>query len=327
MAMPSPPRILLNNSVVLITARVEEGLPFVATQYLNLIIWSILARAQTLYDIKLCHLFLMGNHLHFILCVKDPESIVRFMERFKTESSHAINRLLGRRQRTVWCDGYDCVPMLTAEDVISKIAYLYLNPSKARLVNHIEEYPGVSSWEMFQSNKLEKISPWVRRTHITALTSHSLTLSQQRIVAQNILAKTDPEIVHKFTLTPDLWMDSFGITDPKTRSEINSHIFITVKEEEDRLKKQNPRVIGAQALTLQSISKPFTPKKFSPRMWCICKNKEVRINFIKWVKLLINKGREVSARWKCGDFSKPYPPGLFPPRFPVLCNLIDVRFS
>src|SRR5215216_5194464 len=93
--MPSPPRILLNKTAVFITARVEEGLPFVPTAYLNEIVWSILARAQTLYPVKICHLFLMANHLHFILAVDNPEDIVRFMERFKTETAHMVNRLRG----------------------------------------------------------------------------------------------------------------------------------------------------------------------------------------------------------------------------------------
>ena len=45
-----------------------------------------------------------------------------FMERFKCETAHAVNRLLGRRQVTVWCKGYDSPVILTLDDLVEKLA-------------------------------------------------------------------------------------------------------------------------------------------------------------------------------------------------------------
>ena len=47
----------------------------------------------------------------------------------------------------------------------------------------------------------------------------------------------------------------------------------------------------------------------------------LRIRFIQYIKALIAEAREVSRLWRMGDFSRPYPVGLFPPRFPRLANV------
>ena len=113
--MPSPPRILLPKSLVLLTTRIENGLPLVCTRYMEFIIWSVFARAQYLYPIRVCAFVVMGNHLHLLVVVENPDAVAAFMDRIKTELGHAVNLLLGRRQRTVWCvwcDDYDCQPIL-----------------------------------------------------------------------------------------------------------------------------------------------------------------------------------------------------------------------
>jgi len=317
--MPSPPRILLNKSVILVTARVEEGLPFVPTVFLNLIFWSVIARAQSLYSTTICHLIIMGNHVHFIMVVDNPESIVRFMERFKTETAHAINRLLGRKKRTVWCDDYDAVPMLTIEDAVTKIAYLYTNPQNAGLVKSIEEYPGVNSWKMFESNELNVECSWIRRTFISKLKTFSVSLSHQKDIANELVSKATKK--HSFTLSPNAWMGCFGIK--KSETEIyNARIRASVREQEASLLKTKKSFIGQAALTLQPLNKSYSSKKFSPRMYCICHDIPLRIGFIYWIKGLLSKARGVYQRWKQGDFSIPYPPELFPPRFPRIANAI-----
>ena len=133
--MPSPPRLLIPHSVVLITTRMEEGLPLIPAEFIEVIIKGILGRAQKLYPVVACHYIFMNNHLHLILVVTDPDAVAGFMDRLKTELAHAVNRLLGRRKRTVWYDSYDAVPILTLEDCIEKIAYVYTNPQKLTITH------------------------------------------------------------------------------------------------------------------------------------------------------------------------------------------------
>jgi REP element-mobilizing transposase RayT len=320
--MPSPPRILLPDYPVFITSRVEEGLPFVATALMRLIIESILARGQSLFDVAICHLLLMGNHLHLLMLVRDPDRVAAFMNYFKTETGHAINRLLGRRKRTVWVDGYDGVPVLTVEDVIKQIAYIYTNPQKAGLVERIEEYPGFSTWGMYQSGNTSFSVPWVHRN---AIPRRLLTTGGDALLTK----LKDSEVpAHTFTLQPNAWMKLFGIEDTEEISQINGMILEQVRENENELIRERlvarQRCLGAERLKSQPINKPFSPKKFGRRMWCVCRNMPLRVRFIKYIKELLTKAKEVASLWRHGDTSVPYPLGLFPPRFPRLANLIPM---
>ena len=143
--MPNLKRCIIHNTLVEVCFRTEEGLPFVATPYIKAIMQSIIATAQTMYPTTICHFVLMANHMHLILVVQDPEDFVAFIGYIKRESAHAINRLLGRKKRTVWCDRYDDPKILDPDKAMQRIVYLYSNPQKANLVSTIDEYPNLSS--------------------------------------------------------------------------------------------------------------------------------------------------------------------------------------
>jgi putative transposase len=316
--MPSAPRILLPKSVVLLTSRPETGLPFVPGPLMNSLLKSVIARAQALYPVKICHFLFMGNHFHMLLAVEDPIVVMHFIERIKTESAHIVNKLLGVRRQTVWCAGYDAVPILTAEDVIEKIAYLYTNPQKAGLVDTIEEYPGLSSWNLPQVEEI----PRIPRTAIEQLPALSLTERQQARFVESLRVENAP--THPLTLSPTEWLRTFGLEG--AQEQIQMKILARVREIERDLAgqrdEQHAVTLGARRLITQPFNRPFSPLKFAKRMWCICRNLEKRVTFISFIKDLRAKARGVYRRWCCGDRGAEYPPGMFPPRFPLLANII-----
>lgn len=73
--MSRPPQILLPHTVVPLTSRVEQGLPFIRTPLMERILWSAFAVAQNLHPVKIISLVMMGNHVHLIALVEDPEYI------------------------------------------------------------------------------------------------------------------------------------------------------------------------------------------------------------------------------------------------------------
>lgn len=316
--MPSPPRLLFPDYLTFVTTRIEEGLPLVPTPYMKCILESIFARAQTLFAVDLNHYLVMTNHLHLILRVWDPEAIAKFMDYIKTESAHAINKLLGRKKRTVWTDSYDAVPMLTLEDAVAKIVYLYTNPAEAHLVAEISEYPGVSSWTMYQTGELTIEAPWIRRPTITELPKNAHQESVQKRYAANLIEQATTS--HLFTLSPDSWMSLYGVNSLEEREALNQRIVTLIKEKEEELRqdrtKEGREVLGRARLQAAKINAPFTPKKWARRMWCICHDQELRKKFIALVKSLRDKAREVREKWKLGDMSMDYPFPLFTPRYP-----------
>lgn len=328
--MPSPPRLLLPDYPVLVTTRVEVGLPFVCKEFINLLQRSVLATAAAKYNATICHFLGMGNHPHFLAVTKNAEDFTAFMDYYKTESAHRINRLLGRRQRTLWAASYDAVPILTLEDVIEKIVYIYCNPQRAALVNKIEQYPGFSSWQMFSSGEHSFKAPYIPRTAFVPLSSLNPSPKEDAALCKRLLSKGKD--VHTFTLRPNAWMPLFGIDENSQEAkEINERIVQRIRVREQELREERhragKRVLGPEALKAQGINLTFEPQSFGRRMYCICHEVEKRVSFIAMVKEMLRKAREVKERWLVNDFSVPFPLGLLPPRHPLLLFPLRGAFS
>ena len=152
--MPNPRKLFLANTVVMVTFRTEEGLPLVPVRYINAIVKSALARAYELYSVEVCAVTVEQNHVHLIIRITNPETVPLFIGYIKQETSHALNRLMGRRKKTIWAEGYDSPTILDSTKVLQQIAYVLLNPVKDRLVSDMDEYPGFSSYSMMKENKI-----------------------------------------------------------------------------------------------------------------------------------------------------------------------------
>ncbi|MCO6429922.1 MAG: transposase, partial [Deltaproteobacteria bacterium] len=317
--MPRPRKLFPHRSVVYITTAMEEGLPMPANPLILLIISGYLARAQSLYPVTICHAYVSSNHLHLIAVVENPYDICNFMKWFKTESAHAINKLLGRRKRTVWCEGYDSPVVLTRKSVINKIVYIYSNPSTDGLEESIDNYPGLSSWQAFVKGKdVESYHPWVRRFMVPEVTGLSLTKISE--IAQTL--KKSIKAKHLLKITPNAWMECFGVTNEKRKLAINKRIIAMVRENENQMRKERglsgAKVIGRQKLISRHMDMSYRPNRSGKRMHCISSDIPLRVKFLTEKKAVVAEGRKVSERWKVGDFSVPYPPGLFPPSMPTL---------
>ncbi len=300
------------------TSRIQEGLPMVASLHLNLIIWDILARARSQHDVKVCHFLFMYNHFHMLLVVDNPNDVPKFIGYIKAEISHAINQLLGRRSKTIWEEGYDSPEILTPNDVINKIKYIYTNPLLVNLVEKVSDYPGVSSWPMYINKETSKHCKWIRRPGIEQQATPATTINEQRRISERL--ERNATISHEFILEPNAWMDCFykyGDLDKDLENELIQEI---LKREEEYLAKerQGKSVIGRTALRRQSMLKVHTPKKWGRRTICICSNKELRIAFLGFYKDLCRKAKEVYEQWKLGNLTIRIPPGLFSPALPKL---------
>ena len=295
-------------------------MPFVCTLYMNLIIRSILARAQAKFDVIVCAAVFLANHFHMLIVVQDPEEVVRFLDSVKTELAHAVNHLLGKRRHTIWCDDYDAEPILTLTSALNKFAYLYTNPQAAGLVDTIDEYSGVSTWQMFLKGEREIKAPWVQRFFVPELNRKSVTVREDIALCQSLREKAETENV--FKVDHFAWLKCFGCS-AEDEVQYKNEIIAKVRTAEAELRKSRKApCVGVERLRSQPINLPYTPKKFGRKMWCICDDVELRKMFIAWVKSLRTKARETYARWKMGDRTAEYPPGMFPPSFPKLANLV-----
>jgi len=291
---------------------------------MELLVWSALASAQAMYPVKAIALEVEGTHVHLMLLVENPDDVKDFMRHFKTESAHSINSLLGRKQRTVWCDGYDSPPVLTIEAMFEKLVYLYTNPAKDNLEESIDEYPGVSTWKMFCSGDTTRRCVRVRRPAVEALPSQELTYEEFKQRAESLIQESKESC--NFTIYPNAWFKVFGIYDRRTKHKFNALLKEAVKARErefsERRQREGRTVLGKERLKSQGINPSYESKRAGRRMWCISSDKDLRKRFISKIKDLLAEASQVLKRWRSGDFSLSYPLGLYPPSMPKLAEPI-----
>lgn len=321
--MGSPRKVFINNFVVFVTMSVESGILLPPNYLINVLLESALARAQALFPVRVCHYLFEATHAHFMLVVDNPNDIPGFIGRFKTESAHFVNRLLGRKKRTIWCEGYDSPVLLGEEDIIEKIRYIYINPSKDGLEDSIEKYPGLSSWDMFNSGHYQKVCPWIHRSDLKRLRRNPKTIREFRELRDELVKNANE--AHVLQIEPNAWMDCYNIEEQGIKENINQEIKQYIKEAEVEIKRtrliEGKTVIGKNKLMLQNIDLTYEPNRSGRRSWCICKDRIMKSKFMQFVRDLIEEGKEVLKRWREGDFRPSYPEGLFPPSMPKLAEL------
>ena len=313
-----------HGSVLFCTISLEEGLLLLANPLCQAIVKSCLAAARELYPVRICHVLVEATHIHLVLVVIDPDHVDAFFRHFKTESAHMINGLLGRNKRTVWCEGYDSPIVLTPARAMMAIAYLYANPAKDNLETSIDRYPGFSSWRMFVSGTLTRQWKRLRRPEFTPIRRDANNLRGYTKLAEQLVEASDE--VQTFTLEPNAWMESFGYHEPEEQQRLNNQLIERIRSLEDRAERkrqrERKRVMGRDRLIAQVFDTSYRPNRTGRRMWCLSEKRSVRLEFIEFFKALMAKARAVRERWKLGDVTVPYPPGLYPPSMPKLANAI-----
>jgi hypothetical protein len=243
-----------------------------------------------------------------------------FMKCFKCETAHALNGILGRGQRTVWRERYDSPYIPDLETAIQKIAYIYSNPSNDYAVDSIERFPGFNTFELRAQmatgeKTLEEVNfptyliPRPEFTKIQDHTPEGYTKYRARLIHK----KKRTSVV----VNPNALFHKFGITNEAEIRRLNSVIVaeIRCREEKNRAQRQaeGRSLIGARRLISTPIGTPYTPHRTGRRMRVHSHDRELRIQILAWMRKLYRKARAVFDRWKLGDYSVPFPMGLFPP--------------
>ncbi len=313
-----------HGAVLFVTFSLEEGLLLLANPLCRTLLQSCLAAAQDLYPVRISGFLINANHVHMLLVVDNPDDVSGFIRHFKTESAHMLNRVLGRRKRTIWCEGYDSPIVLTPTRALIALSYLYSNPAKDNLEESIDKYPGLSSWEMIVNNQAKMRWKRIRRPAVNKIKLHNLKSYTRE--AERLLNDSKEE--YTFTLSPKAWLEAFGITDPKEQEAVNMKLVDRIRTLEERAanirKREGKKVMGSEKLISQPISTSYQSNRSGKRMACLSDDIRLRVNFICYLKDLYAKAREVLERWKSGDYTLPYPLGLYPPSMPKLAEPISI---
>lgn len=315
--MARNPKLFIKGTLIEVTSRIQEGLPLVPNELTVLVLGSILARAQTQYPVRIVSYCFMQNHFHILLIVQNPEHVPSFICYLKRESAHIINRFLGRRQHSVWCEGFDNPVILDPETAIRRLSYIYLNPVTAGLVPKIQDWClSSASWVDFSSEISAREYKTIPRDEIPMLPDSPLSCEDIRLICSHLEELTGE--TYKLTIEPHAWKECFQDTETRPYRELHGLVLSKIRKEEEKFENQrlreNTNCPSSSVLACQKIRKPHKPQKFAPRMLCLAAEKTTRIIYLEWIKNLY-KTLPAKLKQKGVSFKKTlhYPPGFFAP--------------
>ena len=301
-------------AVVHITHRVIEGLPFVARLFMKLLMLGIMARAQYLYPVRLAHFLFMANHPH-LLVAGTLEHVSSFMNYLDGELAKILKRLCPKKyQSTVFGNlRFKEERLYTAEDVLRKIVYIYANPSAAGLVDRIEDYPGINSWNMFYTGGHTIEAPWVPPRFVKSV-GRKLKKAQDLALFKDL--KANASSTHTITISPYAWKKFFVESKDWTDEYIFNEIRERLKAREiEHYENRDTQCLGAAKLKTACIWANYLPKKRGITPFLSCHDPELRKELIASYRTFCAACKEAWMRFKNGELDVEWPPGcIIPPR-------------
>ena len=322
--MPRLRKAIFNNGVYFLTLSTQSGIMLPANPLVHFIVKAAMLRAIEHHPIKISHYIVNGTHIHMIVRAWNPQDIPGFMERFKTESAHYLNRLVGRTRYNVWCRRYDSPRLISVARAIEKIVYIYTNPVKDGLIHDINKYPGMSSWSNFNSPRSYLKAQTIRRDDIVEVNQD---IGESGFYRMARLLKRSAGKIKVIPIDTNDWLKGFDIESKHGIDLVNQEIRALVKAQQLEIQvefaEKGRSFMGSKKLRNQGIDLSYEPKRGAGRkLWCMGDNDKERKQYISFIKALAEEAREVYLKWCRGDTSAKMPVGMFAPNMPVQANLI-----
>jgi REP element-mobilizing transposase RayT len=120
---------------------------------LNAIILGALARAKSLYPVRICAFAFVSNHFHLTLEVDDAQQLARFMNHLNSKLAREVGRLTGWREK-IFGRRYQAI-LISSEDQaqIERLKYVLSHGCKEGLVERLQEWPGVHCVQALMEGK------------------------------------------------------------------------------------------------------------------------------------------------------------------------------
>ncbi len=328
--MPRRRRRIISKKCYEIGIRARAGLPLVAYDTIKLLLSSAIARTQRDDKVLLCHDIWNGSHAHIIVVALDSQKCTQFYGEIQKRITDALKRFLGLEYLDLWEGSAMVAEIADLNEAVERMVYIYTNPAKDCLVETIEEFPGLSSWNEFKRSLdkpdavTEEDFPWIRLASIPQLPNPRLSKQEDQMLSKKL--REDNKKLHPLKRHINAWMRCFGITEADEVKETNERILRRIQETEEAFKQiraeEGTNVMGIAYLESQPILKPHKPKPKERNIFVLCSIAELRISIIEDSDAYDEQCNECLSRWRNGEFHIEWPPGAFKPPLPPLVNLL-----
>jgi hypothetical protein len=260
-----------------------------------------------------------------LIVLYDGYKATQFYGELQKRLTEFMKRVLGKKKMNMWEGRPTAIRLLDPAAVISRLSYFYGNPSKANLIDRIEDYPGLSSWAEFQ--KADRIDstftyeiPWIRIPAVPKVGARSITRREDRKLTVRLAKSARKKSILR--IEPNAWMKCFNL-EQKDVAVFNADCLgqLRVAEQEARVlreaKGRKPK--GAALLREEAIMRSHTPKKKERKIFVIGTDKEARINYINMVKGILAECRRLFLK----NLMHLWPAGVFRPSMRMCASVVD----
>jgi REP element-mobilizing transposase RayT len=265
---------------------------------------GVLARAQTLYPVKIHAVVCLSTHYHLLVTPKDTQELARFMDFFQGNLARKAGRL-HRWWGKFWARRYDMIPVSDEPEAqVRRLRYILENGCKENLVARPGDWPGPNCVEAL-----------VRGTPLTGIWHDRTSESEARRRGKKVRFQ-DHRTEEVVVLNPlPCWRHL-------PQDEIQERVSHMVQEIEDetaeRHRRNGSRPLGRKAVQqVHPHDAPDSPKR-GPRPVVHAATREVREAFKQAYRFFAEGFRAAAQDLRRGGQGTEFPPGSFPPGLPYV---------
>lgn len=291
-------RIQSKETIYFVTNRCfQQRFFFRPSPEVNRIILGCLARAAATHKVRIFAFVFMSNHFHLLLqalLLNLPE----FMRDFQSSVARELNRLHGRKGK-FFERRYSCEDVLDDAAFVDRLDYTLNNPCRADLVRHIDDWPGISSWDIHKTGE-PMVGKWLNREKLRKLRRKDPDVAEEMAYEEYALD----------VAPPPLWAGLDAETRRERVTQLIDETAVHLQRERARLRN---RCAGPEAVMAKHWS--YRPKhaKKSPRPLCHSGCAKLRAEHQQAYWTTLDRYREAMGRHRRRRTVAHFPHGTIPP--------------
>jgi hypothetical protein len=225
-------------------------------------------------------------------------NLPEFMRDFQSSVARELNRLHGREGK-FFERRYSSEPVLDDEAFLDRLGYTLNNPCNDDLVRHIEDWPGVSSWD-FHTTQEPLVGEWLDRKEL-----RRLRRKDDAACEEDAYRSYELELA-----TPPMFED---LDEAKAQAKICEHVNEGApKLKKERAKRRIKCAGPAKIMAKHWSQRPSAPKK-SVRPLCHSGGAKLRRAHREQVWATTDAYKDAMGRWREGKSNLSFPDGTIPP--------------